>query len=169
MWCIAKDLNRTLNSLNYGTCRRTRIRPRVSGLSDELSAAITRTHLLVLSESSKLARARRGLGLTGAIAASRLVTTDPEERYGKISKTTTPHTMMIASAIDEPQDEWTVNMLAALPQDERCFYEDEGAVIDYEFKSEILFNDLEEQYGFVGGTYEQCLAYFLRTDMPSAM
>ena len=56
-------------------------------------------------------------------------------------------------------------MLAALPPEEAAFYEAERQVVDPSGKSEILFNEIEDRYGFVGGTYTEYASYFARPDV----
>ena len=71
--------------------------------------------------------------------------------------------------MDEPTVEQTVNMLSALSNEESAFYSEEGNVIDTVGKSLAMFEDLERQYGFVGGPYSEYCEYFLREDLPSSM
>ena len=82
---------------------------------------------------------------------------------------TTPQVSLRASLLDEPTAKQTVNMLSALSNEESAFYFEEGNVIDMVGKSQAMFEDLERQYGFVGGPYSEYCEYFLREDLPSSM
>ena len=121
-------------------------------------------HALVLSEASRLARARRDAP-TGALAISGIVKHKSIGVYGQRGTAVT-QVPLKAATIDEPlSDEHTVDMLSALPSDESEFYAHENNVIDWEGKSLEIFRELESHYGFVGGTEAEYAAYFLRKDM----
>ena len=76
------------------------------------------------------------------------------------------HQSLLALAIDEPTTSRVVPLLAALPASEAAFYAREENVVQLEGKSPILFAELQEQFGFVGGSVEQYVKYFHRADFP---
>ena len=41
--------------------------------------------------------------------------------------------------------------------------------MDYTGKSETIFRELEDQYGFFGGSLDQLVAYLNRADLPPMM
>ena len=59
-------------------------------------------------------------------------------------------------------------MLDALPPEEREFYRDEANVVDWTGKSRALFQEIEEKFA-VGGSHEQYVRYFARSDLPEGM
>ena len=72
--------------------------------------------------------------------------------------------------MDEPAaDSAIVELLEALPPEERDYYSCEDHVIDWTGKSRELFEEIQEQYSFVGGEYSQYVAYFARDDLPPQM
>ena len=79
------------------------------------------------------------------------------------------HPVLKADSIDEPKTDVTVPMLEAMSPDEAAFYAAEANVAEPDGKSEVLFRELEEQYGFIGGSTSEYAKYFLRPDMPAQM
>ena len=77
------------------------------------------------------------------------------------------HVELKADQIDEPAHTRTVNMLEALPAEEAAYYAQEHHVADSAGKSQQIFNEIEAQYGFLGGSLQEYLAYFRRPDLPS--
>ena len=70
---------------------------------------------------------------------------------------------MRSADIDEPpRGSAVVDMLEALPPEEREFYSSEENVIDWCGKSSELFFEIQERYSFVGCVYEEYVAYFGR-------
>ena len=122
---------------------------------------------VILRESTRLVRARRTLGLTGAQAISKLLKTAPLDDYGCRFAKRVKQVPLSADLIDEPCHSRTVDMLAALPPEEAAYYNAEENVVDYCGKCEVQFDALEQQYGFLGGTMENYIAYFNRDDLPS--
>ncbi|CAE7462480.1 unnamed protein product [Symbiodinium microadriaticum] len=88
--------------------------------------------------------------------------------YATVSKTHA-QVPMDASRIVEPSDERVVDMLQALPQDEREFYAHEENVVELLGKSSVIQQELEQQYAFVGGSLDEYLKYFHRQDIPTNM
>ena len=60
-------------------------------------------------------------------------------------------------------------MLTALPQVEADFYAKEANCIDWTGKTRVIQSELEEQYGFVGGSYDEYVRYFHRQDLHQNM
>ena len=56
-------------------------------------------------------------------------------------------------------------MLQALPPEEASYYAREEHVVDNNGKSVALFTEIEDRYGFVGGSYAQYASYFSRRDV----
>ena len=69
--------------------------------------------------------------------------------------------------MDEPDGERVVELLDALDPTEALFYSAEDHVVDPFGKSTVLFKEIENYYGFVGGSQDQYVRYFHRTDLPS--
>lgn len=64
----------------------------------------------------------------------------------------TVHVTLDAYAVDEPQDDHCVDMLEALPYEDRVYYLAEShAVSPLRCLVSIMW-DLEDQYAFVGGS-----------------
>jgi len=74
---------------------------------------------------------------------------------------------LIADAIDEPDGERVVELLDALDPTEALFYSAEDHVVDPFGKSTVLFKEIENYYGFIGGSQDQYVRYFHRTDLPT--
>ena len=62
-----------------------------------------------------------------------------------------------------------VDMLEALPPEEREFYAHVDNMIDWCGKSSKLFYEIQERCSFVGGAYEEYVAYFGRKNLPDDM
>ena len=62
---------------------------------------------------------------------------------------------MFADAIEELDHEVVVPLLDALSPEEADDYKLESNVIEVEEKSVVLAQELEAQYGFVGGTEDE--------------
>ena len=60
-------------------------------------------------------------------------------------------------------------MLSALSPEEAEFYRTESNVVDQSQYSSTIFLELQEQYGFVGGTESEYIRYFHRTNMDQSM
>ena len=75
---------------------------------------------------------------------------------------------MIAASIDEPTCSDCVELLDVLSPEESRFYSCEDNVVDLEGKSLVIAQELEERYGFIGGSSEEYIRYFHR-DLPPRM
>lgn len=72
---------------------------------------------------------------------------------------------MIAERMVEPKSRQCIDMLSPLPADDAVFYASEQNVIDPDGKSRVLFEEIEERYGFIGGSKEENLKYLRRPDV----
>ena len=167
----ANCILRSLNLLDNGLCtskertnhRRRPDRPR----SSQEKMALEQLYERVRQHAADAVRARRGLACktAGAQVTAMLIKADAIERYNIIKKTHN-QVPLTASAVDEPAPGSACNdMLQALPLRERNFYSQEEHVVVLDQRSQIIFDELQEQYGFIGGDYAQYVNYFLRTDV----
>ena len=126
----------------------------------------------LLSESARFARGRREHSVpTGdrQAAVVRLVRAAREiEGYVRIVRSP-PQVPMVAEAISEPSSELVVDMLEALPPREANFYKLESNCIDWKGKSQTILDEMHRQYAFVGGSLDQDIAYFKRSNLPNNM
>jgi hypothetical protein len=60
-------------------------------------------------------------------------------------------------------------MLEALSYEEKCYYSSESNVVQWAGKSSVIFKELDDHFGFVGGEVTEYVAYFNRADLPSQM
>ena len=60
-------------------------------------------------------------------------------------------------------------MLDVMSPEEANFYASEENVVDTAGKSTAQFEALEEQYGFLGGSYDEYVKYLMRPDIPRSM
>ncbi|CAE7776885.1 unnamed protein product, partial [Symbiodinium microadriaticum] len=88
--------------------------------------------------------------------------------YATVSKTHA-QVPMDASRIVEPSDERVVDMLQALPQDERQFYAHEENAVEPLGKSTVIPQEMEQQYAFIGGSIDEYLKCFHRQDIQTNM
>ena len=127
----------------------------------EVRAAHGRVQRLALREAQRLRLARRGCDLTGVHALEELIHKQANMPYGMAAKV--PHEAMRASDIDEPGVEnlATVDMLKVMSAEEAAYYAGEKNVVDYAEKPKVLFEELQQHYGFIGGTEVEYVKYFL--------
>ncbi len=129
--------------------------------------ALEQLYSRVRQHAADAVKERRGLACrtAGAQVTAQLIKADAIERY-RIVKKAHNQVPLLAHAVDEPiPGAPCVDMLQALPDRERQFYAREDNVVVLEQRSKILFDELQEQYGFIGGDYAQYVNYFLRTDV----
>ena len=112
-----------------------------------------------------LARARRALGLTGVRDATAMLLKSPPDADGYVKAQRVKQVPMIADKMVEPKGEQVIDMLAALPAEDALYYSNEEHVVCREGKSEAIFREIEEHYGFVGGSLEEYLKYLARDDV----
>ena len=60
-------------------------------------------------------------------------------------------------------------MLEALSVEEVELYRHESTVIETSGKSSVIFEEIQERYGFVGGSTEEYARYFCRQDLPKSL
>ena len=109
-------------------------------------------------------RERRCFDMTGVQLAERLIKRPLEGSYLR-SRKQAPQVPLVASALAEPTDSRAVEMLDCLPQEEAEFYRYESNVVKNDV-SDILVKEVEQRYGFVGGSEQEYIRYFLREDLP---
>ena len=164
---LANEYVSTMRAMYSGGCRRAQCCRRRGEGSEELQAAHKQVHAVALREAQRLAQARRSECLTGAQAVRELVGKPAENPYG--SRVRVPQVPLKAAALDEPTEERSVNMLQALGEEEAAFYSQEANVFKPEQRSAQLFQEIQEHYGFVGGSPEEYRAYFARSDLPASL
>ena len=169
VWHLALNYITSINLLHGGVCTGPTPRRSMTGASPRMRAAWTRVHCCALREASRLCRARRGCDLTGAESMALLTRRDTVLPYGCRRRTVVPQVPLSALAVDEPKDDFIVDMLDALDDAEARYYAEERNVISFEGKSQLQMAELEEHYGFVGGEEREYLAYLWRDDLPKGM
>ena len=146
--------------------------------SDQHRPAVKQAVATILSEAARFAKARRCLGTTGAhgapqepfSAATQLVKfAQADGGYVRMKKNRVNQVPIVANSIDEPKTNHVVPMLQALPPQEAEHYALETNVVDTAGKSSIIFREISEQYGFIGGSMEEFVSYFQRPDLPKQM
>ena len=189
VWGLANEFITTVNHMSCGHCRMkhtsalrrerracapTEAAPRPTLLPDHVSLAQTQFQKVALREASRLQKARRVEAaslppLIGAQCVAKLLKTEVKDRYS-VSVKSHNQIPMKAAFIDEPAvDSAVVPMLHALPPEEREFYSAEMNVIDWTGKSQGPFDEIQERFSFVGGTYDEYLSYYQRPDLPDNM
>ena len=131
----------------------------------------------LLSEATQFARVRRESapsGVHGASARRQHATANliknsvNDGSYVQVSKQM-PMIPMIADALDEPNNDRTVDMLLGLDAEESQYYSKESNVLDPAGKAACMLEALEQRYAFVGGSHYQYLRYWHRSDLPNQM
>ena len=112
-----------------------------------------------------LARARRGLGLTGVRDATAALLKSSPDADGYVRAQRVKQVPMIADRMVERKGSEVIDMLAALPAEDALYYSEESHVVCPEGKSEAIFREIEEHYGFVGGSMDEYLKYLGRDDV----
>ena len=183
VWRVAAALVATVNGLDSGgsPCKnkragQTRVHHRFSTDSN-IAGAQQLTLANFLSEAAAFVRCRRSFssrvtgGLSGeACSTSKLLKhASKEGGYVRMKTEHVNQVPLIADAIDEPKTNHVVDMLEALPGDDSFYYSREEHCLDLAGKSSALLEDLSKQYGFLGGTLDQFVAYFERGDLPDRM
>ena len=123
----------------------------------------------LVSEAKAFARARRGFRLTGAQSIAELIKSTETDTYGVPCPKGASQVPMLAAAIDEPADPRVVEMLRALPPEKAAYYEHENNVVNSLEVNSVAFAEIQERFGFIGGTYEQYITYLNREDLPPRM
>ena len=164
---LANEYVEALNTMYRGGCAGPRRHRRHGRMTEQLREAHAKTHAVALREAKRLAVERRGSCPTGAQALEELVGRPEAAPYGW--RRVVPQIPLVALRIDEPSEDRTVNMLEALSAEEASYYAEESNVVKPEERSRQLFDELQQHYGFVGGSAEEYTRYFNRQDLPSNM
>ncbi len=133
--------------------------------------AVKQLHARVLEHAAVFAQERQLLqpGKLGAQVAAELIKADRLDRYTLQAKAHNQEPIR-ALDLDEPSaDTPSVDMLAALPFRERQFYSDENNVVNFQATSDVISQELQQRYGFVGGSYAEYVAYFNRADVDASL
>ena len=97
----------------------------------------------------EVARVRRGLGLTGVREATAILLKSPPDADGYVRAQRVRQVPMIADRMVEPSSASSIDMLEVLPQEDAIYYKEECHVVETVGKSEAIFRQIEEHYGFV--------------------
>lgn len=166
VWRVARGLVATINALDQGGVATKLTSPDATVDMGHVKATDARSLAVghLLKEAASIARARRSLGLTGAqnAAAVASVLKQPVDEAGYMKFSGVRQVPMIAERVVEPSNFDSVDMLAALPDEDKLFYENECNVVESAGKSEAIFRETESRYGFIGGTEEEYLKYLGR-------
>ena len=152
MWLLASSCLRMLNSLDRGRLGDTSTGSRRATAS--MKTAWFQARERSFQTASRFLRdCRRLSGVTGGPAEDPVADPRPLhfDGYSGMVKDRTPPSVLKADLVAEPADEKEVDMLSALPESERKYYEREERVLHWEGKSQVLFEELTAQYCFVGG------------------
>ncbi|CAK0868950.1 unnamed protein product [Prorocentrum cordatum] len=161
----ANEYLSALNAMHRGDCRELTRGSRDHDRLKEMLPHHQRIQRLALRGAARLREARRGCGLTGAQAIEKLVKSAALS-YTGAQRRKTAHETLRADAVDEPLDPRVAPMLSALSPEEAAFYSEEAQVVAApEARSQAIFRELEQQYGFAGGSEEKYARYFLRQDI----
>ena len=117
-----------LNSLYGDTLPLQQLERGLPHSDDEATPAQQAILQALMKEALRLSSARQGMLLSGAEAAASLLKTGLKDVYGTIPAAG-PHVTLQADAVDEPTDDGTVDMLAALPACGAGFYAEEANVV----------------------------------------
>ena len=167
LWRAAQSMTKVLNKLDSGDFSN---KLASSGTAPERQVKVTAARLLaersILMAASLIVRERRGSHLTGVHSspiASLLKM--PLDEWGYIKNEKVMQIPMIADRMVEPSTTKCIDMIAALPEDDAIYYQHEANVVETNGKSEVLFKEIEEHYGFIGGTKQEYLKYLHRDDV----
>ena len=169
--CLYDIVCEMANTINTLVCGSLQARPRTDAEAapDELKAAWASSHGRLFVEAKRLQVARRRFSVsTGVLAAATLLKLASGDTYGLGSKAS-PHAALRPHDVDEPANDQVVPMLSALPACEGRFYASESNVVDYQGKSRVLFEEVQQRYGFVSGDQACYAQYFHRADLPKQM
>ena len=126
----------------------------------KVSTAHLGCHKMALREASRLQKARRaalseGVELSGARCVAKLLKSEVVNRYSIRLRSHTQEPLRAADVDEPPRGSPIVEMLDALPHEERDYYSCESHVVDWTGKSNELFEEIQEQFAFVGGEYSE--------------
>ena len=163
VWRSACGLIAVVNQLDAGAIGRRTTKRAAGNACAACSSAWVRTHALALREAVRSERCRRVLPTGGHTTQSK--SDLASVTYGVRRANDTPHLTLCAEDVDEPLDVSKVIMLDCVSPEEASFYEAESNVVDYEGKSEIIFQEIEEHFGFIGGTEQAFIEYMRREEV----
>lgn len=103
--------------------------------------------------------------LTGVQQALSTLMKAPLDESGYVRPSGVRQVPLQAELVVEPKDEGYIEMLQALPDEDSRYYSREAHVVDWEGKSTTLFKEIEERYGFIGGTLDEYVRYLGRQDV----
>ena len=151
-----------------GSCRELARRPFIGPLGQSTWAAIERAHRVALREAQRLCRERRDYDPTGVQALLALAGPTATTEYGQDPRISRVN--LRSEAVDEPVSSRKVLMLEALETEEAAFYAEERSVMaDPSHRSQVIFKELEQHYGFLGGEYSEYVKYLNRLDLVRGM
>ena len=169
VWRLAVQLVRTINALDKGAVGTWLTSPAAADEARQVKATAARKLAVqhLIQRSAVLARARRGVSLTGVptAAAVAMLLKQQLDDDGYLKYSGVRQVPMIADRMVEPVDKRSIDMLEVLPLEDRDFYRSEENVVDSSGKCEAFFKELETQYGFVGGSETEYLRYLAREDV----
>ena len=158
-----------LNSMNNGSFRESH-GAHYSDAGGRMSEAQTQVLRMLWDLAKHNLRDRREFALTGGHSAILSLIKKGEIQDGYVRVKAGPTQIsLIADKVVEPSDDSVVHLLEALPPMEALYYAKETNVIERGGKSEQIQLEIEQQYGFVGGTKAEYIKYFRREDLPSNM
>ncbi len=169
VWRLAVQLVRTINALDRGAVGTWLTSPAAADEVRQVKATAARKLAVqhLIQRSAVLARARRGVSLTGVptAAAVAMLLKQQLDDDGYLKYSGVRQVPMIADRMVEPAETRSIDMLEVLPLEDREFYGSEENVVDPNGKCEAFFKELETQYGFVGGSETEYLRYLAREDV----
>ena len=107
-------------------------------------------------------RERRGSHLTGVQSLASLLRA-PVDESGYVRPTGVRQVPMLAPF--EPKNDGFIDMLQALPAEDAAYYASEEHVVESNGKCSVIFEEVEQRYGFIGGELSEFLAYLRREDV----
>lgn len=157
----------TINALAKGQVAQLTTPYADAGCRMKASAARSLALSQLRQKVVEVARARRSLGLTGVRDAAAILLKTSPDADGYVRAQKVRQVSMLADKMVEPPVNSSIDMLEVLPEEDACFYSREEHVVETEGKSEAIFREIEEHYGFVGGTLDEYLKYLSRPDVDS--
>ena len=156
---------RTINSLAHGRVAQLTTPDAEVGCRMKATAARSLALNHLRKRVVDVARVRRGLCLTGVREATAILLKSPPDADGYVRAQRVRQVPMIADKMIEPSCNSCIDMLEVLPHEDAIYYKEESHVVESNGKSEAIFRQIEEHYGFVGGSVEEYLLYLGRADV----
>ena len=166
-WRVTRSMVKVINAMHHGFVDTSLTSPSTDINGSRMKVTVARSLALqrLLSRGADVARARRGCNLTGVRDSVASLLKAPLDEQGYLRLSTVKQVPLIADLVVEPEDTGFVNMLDVLPPDDAVYYACEDHVVDREGKCELLFKEIEAQYGFIGGTLQEYIKYLHRPDV----